>query len=204
MTLPLRWFDLRFFDFPFTMVWLKMFRLYLGVKVVCVHQKPYFRFLNCDSLLASCTPYNILLMLGHGSDLQLLTTMTNICSYAIILFFIFSTVFNKFYEIFDILLWNRICVTRFCPTVGYCECSEHILDKLGFCVLVAQSCSLPGTSVHGISQARLLDSVHGILQTRILEWVAIPFSRGSSRSRHWTPGLLHCRQILCHASYQGS
>ena len=31
--------------------------------------------------------------------------------------------------------------------------------------------SLPGASVHGISQAR------------ILEWVAIPFSRGSSRPR---------------------
>ena len=29
-------------------------------------------------------------------------------------------------------------------------------------------------------------SVHGILQARILEWVAIPFSRGSFRSRVWT------------------
>ena len=29
-------------------------------------------------------------------------------------------------------------------------------------------------------------SVHGILQARILEWVAIPFSRGSSRSRDQT------------------
>ena len=28
--------------------------------------------------------------------------------------------------------------------------------------------------------------VHGILQARILEWVAIPFSRGSSWSRDWT------------------
>ena len=27
---------------------------------------------------------------------------------------------------------------------------------------------------------------HGILQTRILEWVAMPFSRGSSRLRDWT------------------
>ena len=26
-------------------------------------------------------------------------------------------------------------------------------------------------------------TVHGILQTRILEWVAIPFSRGSSQPR---------------------
>ena len=35
-------------------------------------------------------------------------------------------------------------------------------------------CSLPGSSVHGISQAR------------ILEWVAISFSRGSSGPRDWT------------------
>ena len=32
-------------------------------------------------------------------------------------------------------------------------------------------CGLPGSSVHGI------------LQARTLEWVAIPFSRGSSRPR---------------------
>ena len=35
-------------------------------------------------------------------------------------------------------------------------------------------------------------SVHGIFQTRVLDWVAISFSRGSSRPR----GLLHCRQML--------
>ena len=29
-------------------------------------------------------------------------------------------------------------------------------------------------------------SVHGILQVRTLEWIAIPFSRGSSRPRDWT------------------
>ena len=29
-------------------------------------------------------------------------------------------------------------------------------------------------------------TVYGILQDRILEWVAIPFSRGSSQSRDWT------------------
>ena len=32
----------------------------------------------------------------------------------------------------------------------------------------------------------LNSSVHGILQARILEWVAIPFSRGSSQHRDWT------------------
>ena len=35
-------------------------------------------------------------------------------------------------------------------------------------------CSLPGSSVHGT------------LQARILEWVASPFSRGSSQPRDWT------------------
>ena len=29
-------------------------------------------------------------------------------------------------------------------------------------------------------------SIHGILQARILEWLAMPFSRGSSQSRDWT------------------
>ena len=29
-------------------------------------------------------------------------------------------------------------------------------------------------------------TVHGILQARILEWVAFPFSRGSSQPRNWT------------------
>ena len=29
-------------------------------------------------------------------------------------------------------------------------------------------------------------SVHGILQARVLEWVAMPSSRGSSRPRDWT------------------
>ena len=42
-------------------------------------------------------------------------------------------------------------------------------------------------------------SVHGILQARILEWVAMPSSKGCSRPRHWThPCLLHCRWIVYH------
>ena len=51
-------------------------------------------------------------------------------------------------------------------------------------------------------------TVPGILQARILEWVAFPFSRGSSQPRDGTqrsnPGLLHCRWILYHLSHQGS
>ena len=68
-------------------------------------------------------------------------------------------------------------------------------------VLVTQSwptlcnpveCSPPGSSVHGI------------LQARILEWVAISFSRGSSPTQGLNLSLLHCRQILYHVNHQGS
>ena len=59
-------------------------------------------------------------------------------------------------------------------------------------------CSPPGSFVHGIFQAR------------ILEWVAISFSRGSSRSTNQTrvscieSRFLHCRQILYRLSRKGS
>ena len=45
-------------------------------------------------------------------------------------------------------------------------------------------------------------SVQGILQARILECIAVPFSRGSSQPQRSNPGLLHCRQILYHLSHQ--
>ena len=47
-------------------------------------------------------------------------------------------------------------------------------------------CCLPGSSVYGISQAR------------ILEWVAIPFSRGSSQPRDRTHVSFIGRRILHH------
>ena len=50
-------------------------------------------------------------------------------------------------------------------------------------VKAAQSC--PTLWPHKLQPARLLE-VHGILQARILEWVAIPFSRGSSQPGDWT------------------
>ena len=56
-------------------------------------------------------------------------------------------------------------------------------------------CNLPDSSVHGISQAR------------ILEWVAISSSRGSSLPRDRTPiSCISCigRQILYHECHLGS
>ena len=52
---------------------------------------------------------------------------------------------------------KKVKVAKLCPTL--CD---------------PKDCSLPGSSVHEI------------LQSRILEWVAFPFSRGSSQLRDWT------------------
>ena len=50
---------------------------------------------------------------------------------------------------------------------------------------VPMVCSLPDSSIHGISQAKTL------------EWVAFPFSKGSSQ-QGTNPCLLHSGQILYH------
>ena len=49
-----------------------------------------------------------------------------------------------------------------------------LVTQLGPALCNLMDCSPPGSSVHGISQARLL------------EWVGISLSRKSSRSRDWT------------------
>ena len=68
----------------------------------------------------------------------------------------------------------KISVTQSCPTL--CNTMDY---------------SPPGSSVHGI------------LQARILEWVAILFSRKCSQLRESNLDLQHCMQILHHLSHQG-
>ena len=55
--------------------------------------------------------------------------------------------------------------------------------KMKMKLLVTQSCPTLGDPMDHNPPAY---SVHGILQARILEWVAIPFSRGSSHLRDET------------------
>ena len=66
---------------------------------------------------------------------------------------------------------------------------EVLVTQLCLALCNAMDCNLPGFSVHGI------------LQARILEWVVIPFSRGFP-TEGLNTGLLHCRQILYHLSHQ--
>ena len=59
----------------------------------------------------------------------------------------------------------------------------------------SMDCSLPWSTVHGV------------LQARILEWVALPFSRGTSWPRDWTcVSYVSCigRWVLYHNHHPGS
>ena len=70
-------------------------------------------------------------------------------------------------------------------------------------MLVAQSCL---TLCNSMDYSPPGSSAHGILQARILEWVAIPFFRGSSPPRDQTQvSCISCmgRQILYHLSHLG-
>ena len=49
----------------------------------------------------------------------------------------------------------------------------------------AKSFQSDSVTLWAVARLALL-SVHGILQARILEWVAMPFSRGSSPPRYQT------------------
>ena len=63
-------------------------------------------------------------------------------------------------------------------------------------LLLLLSCSVMSDSLgpHGLPGS----SVHGISQARILEWVGISFPSGSSWPRDWTCISCICRQILYH------
>ena len=77
-----------------------------------------------------------------------------------------------------IILFTQIIhseVTQSCPILG---------DPM--------DCSPPGSSIHGMFQAR------------ILEWVAISFSKGTSWPRGSNLRLLHCRQMPYRLSHKGS
>ena len=81
---------------------------------------------------------------------------------------------------------------RSCVCVCVCVCARAPM-RAQLCPILCDpmDCSLPGSSVQGVFQAR------------ILEWVAISFSRGSSRPRDPTQvACVSCigRQILYHSA----
>ena len=65
--------------------------------------------------------------------------------------------------------------------LAYLNSANNCCCLLRVCVCV--SCSVMSDSLWPSDCSLPSSSVHGILQARILEWVAIPFSRGSSQPR---------------------
>ena len=67
----------------------------------------------------------------------------------------------------------EVCLQTDPPSIKK-ERQERKIALSRFQLLRSHDCSPPGSSVHGI------------LQARILEWVAISFSRGASWPKNWT------------------
>ena len=82
-----------------------------------------------------------------------------------------------------------------CRVLPYAEKAERESENE-----VAQSCL---TLCNPMDCSLLGSSVHEIFQARILEWVAISFSRGSSQPRDQTRVFSRCRQTLYRLSHQG-
>ena len=82
-----------------------------------------------------------------------------------------------------VLNYVSLKLQSFITTSFLCCC---LVAKLCLTLYDPMDCSLPGSSVHGISQSR------------ILEWVAISFSSGSSQPRDWTHVSCTGRWILHH------
>ena len=77
----------------------------------------------------------------------------------------------------SIYYWKKLCISRLIQLLGSsagkeCSCNEGVKVK------VTQSCL---TLFYPTGY-----TVHGILLARILEWVAFPFSKGTSQPRGWT------------------
>ena len=88
--------------------------------------------------------------------------------------------------------------------------SRDITLPTKVCVVKAMVFPVKEKKVKSLSRVRLFDpmdcslpgsSIHGIFQARILEWVTISFSRRSSRPQGLKRGLLHCRQMLYRLSH---
>ena len=82
-------------------------------------------------------------------------------------------------DVFELKCWRRLLTVPWTArrskqsTLKECESKSEVAQS---CLTLCDplDCSLPGSSLHGIFQAR------------VLEWVGISFFRGSSQPRDWT------------------
>ena len=133
----------------------------------------------------------ILYHLSHQGSLRSLFAISLSCTWCLIIYY------THFHLCIISLSPHVHGTTLFClcrtssglalPNSAWMEMEFHNKAP-SICPITAwsESCSVVSSSLrpHGI--------VHGILQARILEWVAVPFSRGSSQSRDQTQASEYC------------
>ena len=91
------------------------------------------------------------------------------------------------------LLRSGMCCRRVSRRPSFLwQCWVVLAPQLCPSLCNPMNCSLPGSPVHGI------------LQARILKWVVIPFSRRSSRPRDWTRVSCITGEFFYCLSHQGS
>ena len=103
--------------------------------------------------------------------------------------FTISQCLIRFMSTESMKLTNHLILYSTAKWISYTYIYVQMLSSSVVSLCDSMDCSPPGSSVHGIFQAR------------ILEWVAISSSRGSLRPRDWTcVSYISCigRQILYH------
>ena len=103
-------------------------------------------------------------------------------------------------------LWNDIrawlpLLQPHLPSVTGCKTLSHLWAFAHAMKVKVSATQLCLTRCDPMDCSPPGSSVHGILQARILGWVATSSSRGSSLdspTQGMNPGLAHCRQILDH------
>ena len=150
-------------------------------EALCIFLWSFFLF-SSDWLISFELPSTVLLFSCVGANLRLNPSSKLFVSF-IVLFKVRISSWLLFYTLYLSFLRFSICwLTIFSffkqDFLPFFECVCVCV-----CVLAAQSCP---TLCSPMDCGPPGSSVPGILQARTLEWAAMPFSRGSSRPRHWT------------------
>ena len=154
-----------------SMMWVNVIKLFIRLSAFWFIYERFLSYLTVLSLSVLFWNY----FLEFIEDVRVYEGFISLSIYLSLSVFLFTHAFmhkcieNTFHE----RVWKRSLLLLFS-----CQVMSNSLWPI--------DCSPPGSSVHGIFQAR------------ILEWVAIFFSRRSSQTRDWTHVSCLGRQILYH------